>query len=160
MSIASSHGLTVLGKPTPQGSMKWLPAKRKGGKTFPVVVASNQEAITTYREAVRQEWLNKYAEPILREGSVDVTLVFAFRRPDSHFKAKTKSGRGYREVMKDDAPNHHTGKPDLDKLCRAALDALTGLAYADDKQVAVIHAIKVWSNADSTTIILKGGDPV
>ena len=126
MSIASSHSLTVLGKPTPQGSMKWLPAKRKGGKTFPVVVASNQEQLTTYREAVRQEWLNKYGAPILREGPVEATLVFSFRRPDSHWKAVTKSGIDLRVRIP------MTGGVDSLNVAAAAAVALYRLRPADD----------------------------
>jgi Holliday junction resolvase RusA-like endonuclease len=34
--------------------------------------------------------------------------------------------------------------PDLDKLVRAALDALTSVAYEDDGQVTEIHAIKIY----------------
>jgi crossover junction endodeoxyribonuclease RusA len=33
----------------------------------------------------------------------------------------------------------HTRKPDLDKLTRAVLDALTGLVYTDDNQVTAIN---------------------
>jgi Holliday junction resolvase RusA-like endonuclease len=34
--------------------------------------------------------------------------------------------------------------PDLDKLVRAALDALTSVAYGDDGQVTEIHAMKIY----------------
>lgn len=36
----------------------------------------------------------------------------------------------------------HVKKPDLDKLVRAVLDALTGIGYEDDSQVTMIDAIK------------------
>jgi crossover junction endodeoxyribonuclease RusA len=36
----------------------------------------------------------------------------------------------------------HVKKPDLDKLIRAVLDALTGIGYEDDSQVVMIDAIK------------------
>lgn len=35
--------------------------------------------------------------------------------------------------------------PDIDKLTRAALDALTGIAYADDAQVTLLLARKRWA---------------
>lgn len=37
-------------------------------------------------------------------------------------------------------------RPDLDKLIRAVLDALTGIAYIDDGQVVEITASKIYSN--------------
>jgi len=41
-------------------------------------------------------------------------------------------------------------RPDLDKLIRSVLDALTGTCYRDDSQVVTIEAQKVW---DAATII-------
>ena len=40
--------------------------------------------------------------------------------------------------------------PDLDKLVRAVLDALTGVCYKDDSQVVYIETEKVW---DKTTYV-------
>lgn len=36
----------------------------------------------------------------------------------------------------------HVKKPDLDKLIRAVLDALSGIGYEDDSQVVMIDAVK------------------
>ena len=41
--------------------------------------------------------------------------------------------------------DHHTTAPDLDKLTRAVLDALTGVLYLDDKQVIELHARKQYA---------------
>ena len=38
-----------------------------------------------------------------------------------------------------------TTKPDVDKLARAALDALTGVLWADDSQVVSLHAQKEYA---------------
>jgi len=40
-------------------------------------------------------------------------------------------------------PRRQGDAPDLDKLVRAVLDALSGIVYRDDKQVVVIHAERV-----------------
>ena len=45
----------------------------------------------------------------------------------------------------------HQTRPDLDKLTRALLDALTGLAYADDGQVASLSVTKSATSADART---------
>jgi Holliday junction resolvase RusA-like endonuclease len=42
---------------------------------------------------------------------------------------------------------HPTVAPDLDKLIRAALDAMTAVAYLDDGQVTEITAMKVYGAA-------------
>ena len=47
---------------------------------------------------------------------------------------------------------HPTVKPDLDKLLRATLDALTGIAYDDDSQVIEVRALKVYGPRALTVI--------
>ncbi|GAB3211304.1 RusA family crossover junction endodeoxyribonuclease [Nocardia tengchongensis] len=60
-------------------------------------------------------------------GPVAVYLLFVRPRPLSTPKSRRPPA---------------TKKPDLDKLSRAVLDALTGIAYADDAQVVDLHARK------------------
>jgi len=43
-----------------------------------------------------------------------------------------------------------TIKPDLDKLARAVLDALTGIIYYDDSQVIRLECNKAWAATDDT----------
>lgn len=43
-------------------------------------------------------------------------------------------------------------KPDLDKLIRAVLDALTGIVYLDDSQVIGIHASKRYDTTQGVSI--------
>jgi len=40
--------------------------------------------------------------------------------------------------------NHPSVAPDLDKLIRGALDALTAIAYVDDGQVVEIYSKKIY----------------
>lgn len=68
---------------------------------------------------------------------MELALFFRFPRPRSHF---LKSG------LRPNAPGYVTRTPDIDKLARAALDALTGVAFLDDKQVAVLRASKEYSD--------------
>lgn len=67
------------------------------------------------------------------ERPISLTLVFAFERPKSHY---TKKG------LRPSAPVWPTAKPDVDKVQRAALDSLTGIAYRDDSQVVRVVATK------------------
>jgi Holliday junction resolvase RusA-like endonuclease len=42
----------------------------------------------------------------------------------------------------------HCVKPDIDKLVRGVLDALSGVVFGDDKQVVTLSATKVYAPAD------------
>jgi len=68
---------------------------------------------------------------------VTIGAVFQFVRPKS-------------------SPNRvaPTVKPDLDKLTRALLDALTGVAYVDDAQVVQLEARKAYGDDARTTITI------
>lgn len=68
---------------------------------------------------------------------MSVRCEFRFARPKSHHGAKG---------LKQTAPAHPTTRNlgDTDKLVRACLDALTGLAYDDDSQVVEAAGIKRW----------------
>jgi len=60
--------------------------------------------------------------------AIQLDLVFSMKKPKS---------------VKRDMP---TVAPDLDKLVRSVLDALTGVAYEDDSQVVVVNASKVYGD--------------
>jgi crossover junction endodeoxyribonuclease RusA len=65
---------------------------------------------------------------------VEVSLVFTLKKP----KTVTRS-----EPFK---------RPDIDKLCRAVLDGLTGVAYEDDEQVTKLIAVKEYGETEGVTI--------
>ena len=135
--------LVVPGDPVPQGSMRVFPG---GG-----MVHSNKAKVMGFRSDVATEW-EKGKSPI-RKDYVTLVITFAFHRPASHYlPANSKRPE---PVLRLDAPTSHTKPPDLDKLIRAVLDALTGRAYDDDAQVIDIVAMKVWSRDGSTTIEVR-----
>lgn len=65
------------------------------------------------------------------DGPVSVSLAFVMPRPKSAPKSK------HVPAVK---------RPDVDKLARAVLDALTGVAFVDDSQVIELAASKRLSN--------------
>lgn len=97
---------------TPQGRLNLLEGKRGRRAAFD---AWRQLVKVLARRNVRRE-------PCL--GVVDVVLDFTFVRP---------------KTSKRLAP---TVRPDLDKLARAVLDALTGVVFEDDSQVCRLDAVK------------------
>ena len=79
-------------------------------------------------------------------GPVRVTLVFGMPRPKSHFGKKG---------LKIDAPTLHCSRPDIDKLVRAVLDALTMIAWKDDSQVVALEVIKRYDEEPGVKITLE-----
>jgi Holliday junction resolvase RusA-like endonuclease len=74
-----------------------------------------------------------------------VSLEVEFRpaaRPQAHW---LPAGiRRAARVLRLDAPLWHASTPDIDKLCRAVMDALTSVVWIDDRQVARLVASKRW----------------
>ena len=115
----------VDGQPIPQGSMKVINGH---------IIHSQGSALAAWRSAIGLSAKAAGAKPTL--GAVSMTLVFIMNKP--------------RTVTRLDP----TVPPDLDKLVRAALDALTAIAYKDDSQVIEIRAMKVYSEYPGVEIII------
>ncbi len=56
--------------------------------------------------------------------------------------------RVYYLKAKSNKSNYVNIKPDLDNVIKVVLDALNGIAYADDKQVINIQGMKVWTDIE------------
>lgn len=74
----------------------------------------------------------------LREGEVSLRIEFVFPRPKSHFIGN-KPGP---DRLKPTAPKYHSTTPDLSKVLRSTEDALSGVAYIDDRMIVSVQAIK------------------
>jgi crossover junction endodeoxyribonuclease RusA len=115
----------VPGRPIPQGSTKaYLPK----GHTRPIVTADNTQ--TKPWRADVQAHVRQAVGPTIQipDGPVVLDLKFVMPRRAAEPKRITPA---------------HVRKPDLDKLIRAVLDALTGIVFTDDAQVVDIGAGKV-----------------
>lgn len=131
MTRGPTANIFVAGVPVPKGSTRAF----RHNKTGRIVTwQSNRERLQPWQNAIwlaaRQAGLQPVAGPVRLE------LTFYLPRPQGHLGA-----RGLRPS----APGHHCNKPDLDKLVRAVLDALTTAAYADDSQVVAIESWKLWA---------------
>ena len=82
--------------------------------------------------AAKEHIQNPHAGPLL------VTLEFFLQRPKAHF---------LRGVLRENSPHHHTGKPDVDNLAKAVLDALTTIvAWSDDAIISELHVRKRYAD--------------
>jgi crossover junction endodeoxyribonuclease RusA len=117
---------TVYGVAQPQGSTKAFMPK---GARYPVVTSDNPQ-LKGWRQLVAEG-----ASAALQgvgmntDGPVSVEAHFFLPRPKS-LGIKTKS---------------HLTRPDIDKLSRALLDALTGVIWRDDSQVVTLLVSKKYA---------------
>lgn len=139
----------VDGVPAPQGSVQGF-AVRKGGKpTGRVVITADNKKTQPWRQAILDEYrtaCNAWAicNPEGFTGPVSVTLRFWLPRPAAHYG----TGRNAHQV-RPGAPAYPGVKPDLDKLVRAVLDALTAAGvWRDDAQVAELVTWKNYAGPD------------
>lgn len=139
-----SQAFEVPGIPQPQGSKKAFVIRDKAThKARAVVVDDNRAKLRDYRaalaDAARQAWGDE-----VHRGPLYLTVTFRLCRPKSHYG---KAGN-----VLTSAPAIPQTKPDVDKLLRAVLDALTGIVYADDAQVAFVVGRKVYSETAATRV--------
>ncbi len=118
---------TVYGRPQPQGSTR---AFMPRGATFPVLTSDNAK-LKPWRQEVAGAALHAVCLARRNAGGRDRVVLFPRGLPVrvtiGFYLQKPKSAR-----QRDFLP---TKKPDLDKLARGVLDALTGIAFEDDSQV-------------------------
>lgn len=116
--------LEVLGTPAPKGSSR---AFYKAGMKRAVIVKDNSERQRGWEASVRFEAQRAGAAPHFVERPLAVTIEFRMARPAGHW-AK-------RGGLKPSAAPAPATKPDVDKLARATLDALTGAIFDDDSRI-------------------------
>lgn len=133
--MAKQTTFVVFGAPATKGSTVSFLSKRG------VVTKADCKSLAAWTQAVG--WAARAARvPLAPKGEpVQVVVMFQFVRPASQKK------RG--------AP---TVKPDIDKLGRALLDALTNVAYVDDAQVVRLQLWKVYGSDARTTVVIKRGE--
>jgi crossover junction endodeoxyribonuclease RusA len=137
---------TVYARPEPQGSMRGF---NIGGR---VILTSNNKKMKPYRQELThtaQVELGRLGVTMPVAGKhIPVSLVFDFflARPPSVPKKR-------KEIVV---------KPDIDKLIRASVDALTGILYLDDAQVIEVSARKHYGVPERVNIsmtVLEGNKP-
>jgi Holliday junction resolvase RusA-like endonuclease len=139
--------IDVLGTPAPKGSNR---AMMRGGFAVMVPGSSNvgQMRMKSWERAVRDAALDACATT-MRDRPVAVAIVFRMARPQGHWK---KSGD-----LRGSAPKRPSVKPDVDKLARATLDALTGVAFDDDSRIVELALHKTYAEPgrEGARIVVK-----
>lgn len=128
---------TVYAKAEPQGSMKAF--VRPGSKH--ASVTSDNRKLKPFRSEVTAMAIAtlRCEAPMFEKGvAVHIELTFTFLPPKS--------------VKKRIWP---VVKPDIDKLQRAMLDALTGVAWHDDAQVVQVYAKKRYGQIQGVAVVVR-----
>lgn len=134
---------TVFGNPAPKGSVR-----AAGNRVIPSGSSENQANLRSWESAVRLGAMNVLTfsfggSPPIMFVDVPIRFTATFRMPRlmSHF---SKKGETVGCVLPS-APKYPTSKPDMDKLLRTTLDALTRLVFDDDSRVAETLMRKVYA---------------
>lgn len=116
-------------------------------KTGKVVYVHDNKHLKKWTAAVRFGALEKGCKPVA--GPIYLTIVYFMPRPKSHYM---KAG-----CLKGDAPPFPISKPDVDKMERAILDSLSGVAYRDDSQVVHVSHGKAYvlSQVDTPGVAIR-----
>jgi Holliday junction resolvase RusA-like endonuclease len=133
--LVSVLEITAYGRPVTQGSK----TRTRWGMRD-----DNADTLRPWREAVKTAAIDAIAEVGWERTTapVQVEAIFAFDRPAGHFGTGRNAG-----AVRDSAPPYPAGdrSGDLDKLLRAAFDALTDAGvWRSDAQVVGVSARKEW----------------
>jgi crossover junction endodeoxyribonuclease RusA len=131
---------TVYGVARPKGSMRAF--RRKGGGR-PIITDGNRNVHTWQRQiavaaATAAARVPFDARSQLFASPVHCEIRCFLPRPKAYLRPANRDR---------DVP--HVGRPDLDKLTRAVLDALTHVLFDDDAQVIELIAVKRYANGAS-----------
>jgi len=131
--LTAALRVEVPGRPVGQGSLRVV--GRRALHPAAVTAWRAVAALAVQRAAAAQGW-ERTSGPVL----VDVTAEIA--RPAAHYGRGRNAG-----ALRAAAPAHPAARPDLDKIARAVLDAVTdaGTVWHDDAQVVVLVARKRWA---------------
>ncbi len=119
MKVKRTVRFDVSSLPIPQGSTRAFVVNGKP------IITSTSKGLNSWRRLIADRAQDRVSAPI--EGAVAVTLGFRLPRPKSAPKKKWI---------------YPSKRPDLDKLVRAVLDAITNVIIADDSQVVSLTATK------------------
>lgn len=142
--------LFVPGIPKPGGSKRGFYNAKLGR----VLITEDCKASKSWRAVVSLAAREAYqGYPLV--GPLELTVAFVMPRIGSHYG----SGKNA-EKLKPAAPKFHTVKPDATKLMRSTEDALTGILWRDDAQIARQTVEKSYGECAGAWITVEQLEPL
>lgn len=125
-------------------------ARVQGGRTTHVFEPKKQR---DYRPHIRLAASRAMEGRSPLESALAISATFIFPRPKSHFWTGKRSN-----ILRDDAPRLHVSRPDTSNLVKLIEDALNGVVWRDDSQIAVYERIeKVYGEIPGVRVKIVGG---
>lgn len=154
--IGTVYRFTVFGRAQQRGSKQASLIPKRGGGWVekngrPMVVARDMNKKSKdWMQEVKYAAVSELGQIPLLAGPIELTAEFYFSRPKSHYGTGKNATR-----LKASAPVIHAQSPDLAKLLRSLEDALTGVAWRDDKQVFRYGAgtQRYWTELQERTVV-------
>lgn len=137
-----SGSAVVYGSPQAMGSKRGFYVKNLKRV---VITDEKGKKLKTFQEGLREAMRECKPGSVLL-GPVAISLELVMPRPKGHFG----TGRNAR-VLKSNAPDLCTTKPDADKVLRAILDCGTQIWWRDDSQIADISLLKRYARPGEET---------
>lgn len=137
----------VFDTPKPGGSKRGFVVN---GRVCIVDASKNKD----WRSAVKHaalEAIKTSGEAMPLRGPLKLDVTFFMPRPKSHYRTGKNA-----HILRDDAPGYHTSKPDATKLLRSTEDALTGVLWNDDAEIAVQVVTKQYGQQPGALIEVWG----
>ena len=139
--------LRVRGIPEAQGTARAFVA---GGKARIATDSNRQNSpIGAWRTAIATEARLEYGDVAASRQPIRIVAELTWPRPKAHYRGATPA-----KGLRSDAPTWKASKPDADKCARAILDALTGIAFVDDAQVAELLVRTLWGDMPGAIIAI------
>lgn len=139
----SEFAFFVPGIPKPGGSKRAF-VNKHAGRAALVDMSKNQD----WKASVAHEGYAAIGAPLA--GPLEVEFHFVLPRPKSHYRTGKHAGE-----LRPDAPYWHTKPADATKLIRSTEDALKGIAWGDDSQIAKQAASKTYGDRPGCLIKIR-----
>ncbi len=132
--------LHIPGRPVGKGRAR---SNRKTGHHY------TPAATVSAEQRIQGAWIAA-GRPTLGDGAIQLRVTLWVDRPKAHFKRDgSLSAEGKRRPIP-------LVKPDTDNAVKLVMDALNGMAYKDDVQIADHTVSRQWSiTGAATTIVLR-----
>ena len=127
---------TILGDPKAQQRHRTY-TRGRGGKLLPFALQVDPSK-TDKADVLAQIVQHRPESPW--SGPVQLVVEWVFARPKSHFRTGKHAGE-----LRPDAPIFCDKRPDIDNLEKMLLDAMNGVFFLDDGQIAGVVATKTYS---------------
>jgi Holliday junction resolvase RusA-like endonuclease len=138
----------VHGKPQPAGSKRAFVLKGGANKGRAIITDANPKArdwkidVQHGARLATSDW-----DGNLLDGPLKVAFTFFLLRPKGHYRTGKNA-----HLLREDAPEMPTSKPDVLKLARGTEDALTGLVWRDDAQITTELLQKRYGTSEGVQI--------